>query len=166
MTGSTSIKANSQKQAQADAATSEKPKNAKKPEENASSMGGFLGFIETVGNKLPHPFWLFVIIAGIVAVSSWLGSMAGMSAVDPASGETVYVENLLTAEGLSMMVTDAVENFVTFPPLGVILTVMLGVAVAEQTGMLSAAIRSMVSRKPEDAHLHGGPGGCHWVCCL
>lgn len=109
-------------------------------------MGGFLGFIETVGNKLPHPFWLFVIIAGIVAVSSWIGSMVGMSAVDPASGETVYVKNLLTSEGLSMMVTDAVENFVSFPPLGVILVVMLGVAVAEQTGMLSAAIRAMVAR--------------------
>lgn len=148
MAGSTSVNATSQKPKVAgdESSKAKSKKGGKKVSSDGSSMGGFLGFIETVGNKLPHPFWLFVIIAGIVAVSSWIGSMVGMSAVDPASGETVYVKNLLTSEGLSMMVTDAVENFVSFPPLGVILVVMLGVAVAEQTGMLSAAIRAMVAR--------------------
>lgn len=43
-------------------------------------MSGFLGWIEKVGNKLPDPFWLFVILAGVVAVSSWLASKAGLSA--------------------------------------------------------------------------------------
>lgn len=33
-------------------------------------MSGFLGWIEKIGNKLPDPFWLFVILAGVVAVSS------------------------------------------------------------------------------------------------
>ena len=44
------------------------------------------------------------------------------------------------------MLTDAVENFTSFPPLGVILTVMLGVAVAEHSGLLSALVRSMVAK--------------------
>ncbi|SDL85535.1 aminobenzoyl-glutamate transport protein [Corynebacterium mycetoides] len=69
-----------------------------------------------------------------------------MSATDPGSGESIEVESLLTAENLSRMVTDAVKNFITFPPLGVILAVMLGVAIAEYTGLLSALIRAMVSR--------------------
>lgn len=69
-----------------------------------------------------------------------------MSAEDPSSGETVEVESLLTADNISRMVTDAVENFISFPPLGVILSVMLGVAVAEQTGMLSALVRAMVAK--------------------
>ena len=109
-------------------------------------MTGLLGWIEKIGNKLPDPFWLFVILAGVVAVASWLASMAGLSAVDPSSGEEIHVESLLTGDNLSRMVTDAVDNFIAFPPLGVILATMLGVAVAEQTGLLAAMVRSMVDR--------------------
>ena len=109
-------------------------------------MTGLLGWIEKIGNRLPDPFWLFVILAGVVAVASWLASMAGLSAVDPSSGEEIHVESLLTGENLSRMVTDAVENFIAFPPLGVILATMLGVAVAEQTGLLAAMVRAMVDR--------------------
>lgn len=109
-------------------------------------MTGLLGWIEKIGNRLPDPFWLFVILAGVVAVASWLASMAGLSAVDPSSGEEIHVESLLTGDNLSRMVTDAVDNFIAFPPLGVILATMLGVAVAEQTGLLAAMVRSMVDR--------------------
>ena len=109
-------------------------------------MTGLLGWIEKIGNRLPDPFWLFVILAGVVAVASWLASMAGLSAVDPSSGEEIHVESLLTGDNLSRMVTDAVDNFIAFPPLGVILATMLGVAVAEQTGLLAAMVRAMVDR--------------------
>lgn len=119
-----------------------KDETEQKPQESS----GFLGWIEKIGNKLPDPFWLFVILSGVVAVSSWLASRAGLSAVDPSSGEEIHVENLLTADNLSRMVSDAVENFISFPPLGVILAVMLGVAVAEKAGLLSALVRRMVVR--------------------
>lgn len=131
-------------------------KNATKKKENQTaadsgdkttgSAGGFLGLIEKIGNKLPNPFWLFAILAGIVALSSWLGSTLGMKATQPDSGEIVAVQNLLTTEGIQRMVTEAVDNFTSFPPLGVILTVMLGVAVAEHSGLLSALVRSMVAK--------------------
>ena len=125
------------------AGTNSKKKSGGKAGESA---GGFLGLIEKIGNKLPNPFWLFVILAGLVAITSWIGSTIGMSATQPDSGETVEVENLLTADGIQRMVADAVENFTSFPPLGVILTVMLGVAVAEHSGLLSALVRSMVAK--------------------
>lgn len=112
----------------------------------SSGTGGFLGTVERLGNMLPDPFWLFVILAGFTAVASWIGSMLGMSAIDPQSGETIEVTNLLSKEGLSQMVTEAVTNFTSFPPLGVIIAVMLGVAVAEQSGMLAALVRAMVSK--------------------
>lgn len=111
-----------------------------------SGSGGFLNWVEKLGNKLPDPFWLFVILAGVVAISSWIGSTIGMSATDPASGDPVKVDNLLTHDNISKMVTETVTNFTSFPPLGVIITVMLGVAVAEQSGFLSAVVRAMVSR--------------------
>ncbi|WP_273412224.1 AbgT family transporter [Corynebacterium appendicis] len=117
-----------------------------KRKESRDESAGFLGWIEKIGNKLPDPFWLFAILSGVVAVSSWLASRAGLSAVDPSSGEEIHVENLLTGENLSRMVSDAVENFISFPPLGVILAVMLGVAIAEKAGLLSALVRRMVVR--------------------
>ena len=107
---------------------------------------GFLAGLERAGNALPNPFWLFVILAGVVIVSSWLGSKAGMSAKDPASGEVIEVQNLLTSEYLQKMITDAVDNFVTFAPVGLILVCMLGVAVAEYSGFIGAAIRAAVSK--------------------
>ncbi|WP_410745963.1 AbgT family transporter [Corynebacterium urealyticum] len=116
-------------------------------EEHApEKVGGFLGWVERVGNKLPEPFWLFVIIGGLVLVSSWLGSLAGLSAKDPESGETVVVKNLLSAEGLSSIVSNAVENYTSFPPLGLIITVMLGVAIAEHSGLIASTVRAVVSK--------------------
>ncbi|HIW95012.1 MAG TPA: AbgT family transporter [Candidatus Corynebacterium gallistercoris] len=107
---------------------------------------GFLGTVEKIGNKLPDPFWLFVILGGLVLVTSWIGSSIGMSATDPQSGEEVTITNLLTRDGISSIISDAVTNYVEFPPLGVIIIVMLGVAVAEHAGLISAVIRTIVSK--------------------
>lgn len=124
-----------------------KSKTAKKAgQNNQENSSGFLGFVEKLGNKLPDPFWLFVIIGGLVAVTSWIGTLFDMQATDPATGDPILVKSLLSTEGISMMVGDAVENFVTFPALGLIIVVMLGVAVAEQTGLISAVIRAMVAK--------------------
>ncbi|QCB27922.1 AbgT family transporter [Corynebacterium endometrii] len=122
------------------------PQDSSDDSQTKQGTGGFLGAIEKVGNKLPDPFWLFVILAGVVAISSWIGSKIGLEAVNPESGEPVYVESLLNKEGISRMVSEAITNFTSFPPLGVILAVMLGVAVAEKSGLLSALVRAMVSK--------------------
>ena len=122
------------------------PQDSSDDSQTKQGTGGFLGAIEKAGNKLPDPFWLFVILAGVVAISSWIGSKIGLEAVNPESGEPVYVESLLNKEGISRMVSEAITNFTSFPPLGVILAVMLGVAVAEKSGLLSALVRAMVSK--------------------
>ena len=106
----------------------------------------FLNGVEWVGNKLPHPFWLFVILAGLVAVQSAILATAGVTAQNPATGNVETVHNLLTSEGLQAMVGDAVENFASFPPLGVVITVLLGVAVAERSGLINTAVKLVVSR--------------------
>lgn len=107
---------------------------------------GFLATLERVGNALPNPFWLFVILSGVVIVSSWIGSALGMQAEDPSSGEMVKVENLATGEYLQKMVSDAVTNFTDFAPVGLILVCMLGVAIAEYSGLIGTAIRASISR--------------------
>ena len=118
----------------------------KKPKSGEGPLLRVLNWIEWVGNKLPDPFWLFFILAGIVLLLSWVLSAVGLSAVNPATDETIQVTNLLAPEGLRQIVSDAVVNFVEFPPLGLVVVILLGVAVAEESGMLSAALRGSVSR--------------------
>ncbi|ANW21407.1 AbgT family transporter [Streptomyces clavuligerus] len=110
----------------------------------------FRGFaaIEKVGNKLPHPFWLFWILAGVVAVLSAVLAWAGVSAEHPGTHKTITVESLLSKDGLTMAVEGAVDNFAAFPPLATILTVMFGIVVAEKSGLFSALLRRMVARVP------------------
>ncbi|MDW6060843.1 AbgT family transporter [Streptomyces sp. FXJ1.4098] len=110
----------------------------------------FRGFaaIEKVGNKLPNPFWLFWILAGVVAVLSAVLAAAGVSAAHPGTHETIKVQSLLSKAGVTTMVEGAVDNFATFPPLGTILIVGFGIAVAEASGLFTALLRRMVARVP------------------
>jgi aminobenzoyl-glutamate transport protein len=109
----------------------------------------FLQFIERVGNKLPHPFWLFVIMAALVVALSAVLNALGAYAISPADGERIEVRSLLTAEGVRMMIGDAITNFAEFPPMALIVVVMLGVAVAERSGLLNALLRGSVTRVPD-----------------
>ncbi|WP_209906186.1 AbgT family transporter [Paeniglutamicibacter psychrophenolicus] len=108
----------------------------------------FMDVVERVGNKLPHPFWLFVGLSVVLVLVSALLSALNVSAVSPATGETIVVRNLLSAEGLDLMMGDLIKNFITFPPLGLILVVMLGVSIADKGGLLTALMRSMLARVP------------------
>lgn len=111
--------------------------------------GRMLRGIERVGNRLPHPFYLFLILAGIVAVASAIAAGLGATTLDPLTDEVVPVRNLLAPEGLVYALTSAIDNFVAFPPLGLIITVMLGIGVAERLGLLSSFMRGAVLAAPK-----------------
>jgi aminobenzoyl-glutamate transport protein len=102
--------------------------------------------IERIGNKLPHPFWLFWILALFVIGLSTVFAWSGVSAVHPGTGQSVEVRSLLSADGIALMVGGAVENYATFPPLATILIVMLGIAVSERSELITTLLRGMVSR--------------------
>lgn len=78
------------------------------------------------------------------AVLSWLGAHA----ISPADGERVEVRSLLSPEGIGVMFADAIDDYVNFTPLGLIVVMMLGVMVAEQSGLLAAMLRGSVTRVP------------------
>lgn len=107
-----------------------------------------MGVIERAGNALPHPFWLFWILSGILAVVSAVLAAADVSVVSPADDKTVAVQNLLSGDGLAMAVSTMIENFATFPPMATIVVVIMGVAVAERSGFLAALMKVGVSRVP------------------
>ncbi|MDT8438079.1 MAG: AbgT family transporter [Wenzhouxiangellaceae bacterium] len=119
----------------------------------------FLDAVEWLGNLLPHPVTLFAILAiGMVFVSGFFGWI-GLEVADPrpegmsgrADDGMIRAVSLLDADGLRRIVTNLVSNFTGFAPLGVVLVAMLGVGVAEKSGLISAAVRGIVLNAPRHA---------------
>lgn len=109
----------------------------------------FLNVIERAGNKLPDPITLFVIMSAIILIASYLLSLIGVSATNPSSGETIEVVNLLNREGIIQILTNMVSNFTSFPPFGLVLVIMLGVGLAETTGLIQTVMKRTVLSAPK-----------------
>ena len=107
-----------------------------------------LNVVEKVGNKLPHPFWLFWILAAILAVVSAFLALGEVGVNDPETGEWTPVRSLFSGAGLAMAVETALDAYESFPPLITIMVVIMGVALAEKTGMLSTAMKISIARVP------------------
>lgn len=105
-----------------------------------------LNHIEVVGNRLPHPTLLFIILAGLVLLISALASMAGLSVIHPQTNESITVVNLLSAEGIQRILTSTVQNFTSFAPVGTVLVAMLGLGVAERSGLIGLLLQRSVSK--------------------
>jgi len=109
---------------------------------------GFLGTIERVGNALPHPFILFLIItAGLLVLSAILAAF-GVSATNPTTGEVVVVNSLLNKDGLTWFMTKMISNFSSFAALGVVLVMQMAIGVAEGSGLLTTAMRRAILGVP------------------
>lgn len=117
--------------------------------QQTSGSKGFLAWVERVGNKLPHPFWMFVWIIGIVIVVSFITSLLGVQATDPGTGELIEAENLLSGNGLRRFVQEMVTNFAHFAPLGLVLVMLMGVSVAEKSGLLAVVMRNLAFSVPK-----------------
>lgn len=114
-------------------------------------MQKFLDFIERAGNRLPHPATIFVIFSAMVVILSEIATRYGINATFTTSGQaekTVAAVSLLSAAGIRHMFSSAVTNFTGFAPLGTVLVAMLGVGVAEATGLIRATLRLLVLKTP------------------
>ncbi len=129
---------------------------AAQPPAPRGAMARFLAVVEWLGNLLPHPVTLFALFTAGVAVLSAIGAGLEWSVVDPrpegASGRApdgrIAVRSLLDADGLRWITTSLVSNFVGFVPLGTVLVALLGVGVAERSGLLAAGMRALVLAAP------------------
>ncbi len=108
----------------------------------------FLHIVEKVGNALPHPATLFAIFAGLALVLSWVASQFDLEVIHPGTGELIRPVNLLSVHGLHKIITEMVTNFTSFAPLGVVLVAMLGIGIAEGSGLIGTALRLMVLSSP------------------
>lgn len=120
------------------------------PRRNAFTR--FLDGVEWLGNLLPHPVTLFAVLAVAMVLLSGLFAWAGVAVPDPrpegAAGRAedgmIRAVSLMDADGIRRIFTGLVGNFTGFAPLGVVLVAMLGIGVAEKSGILSAVVRGIV----------------------
>lgn len=108
----------------------------------------FLGAIERVGNKLPHPGALFAIFAVGIIFLSGITSLFSISAIHPGTGQIIEPVNLLSQKGLHMIMTNMVTNFTSFAPLGTVLVALLGIGITEASGLMSTGLRLLVISAP------------------
>lgn len=107
-----------------------------------------LSGIERVGNALPHPATLFAGLALLVVLLSGLFKLLNISATHPSTGAIIEPINLLSLHGLHRILTEMVTNFTDFAPLGTVLVAMLGLGIAERSGLIGAALRLVVLSAP------------------
>lgn len=108
----------------------------------------FLDMIERVGNRLPDPFVLFIGLAVIMIIISWIFNSFGASVVHPGNGETMPIKSLISTEGLQFILTSMIDNFTGFAPLGLVLVMMLGIGLTEKVGLLDYAVRKTILKSP------------------
>jgi aminobenzoyl-glutamate transport protein len=104
-----------------------------------------LDAVERVGNKLPDPAVLFLVLLLLVWALSWMLSGVGFEILDPRTGKPLVVKNLLAGAAQAQFYADMVKTFVNFHPLGVVLVAMLGIGVADHTGFINAGLRGLLS---------------------
>lgn len=117
----------------------------------------FLNVIEWLGNLLPNPVVLFLIFIGILLLTSAVGAYFDWAVVDPrpegakgrAADGMIRAVNLLNGDGVVKMLENLVSNFTSFAPLGSALIALLGVGVAERSGLISAAMRALILNAPK-----------------
>ncbi len=113
-----------------------------------TALERFLDAVEWAGNRLPEPATLFVILCAAVVLLSSAVASTGWSVRHPSTGAEVQVVSLLNGDGLRRMLTSAVSNFTGFAPLGMVLVTLLGVGVAEGSGLLGAGLRAVALAAP------------------
>lgn len=119
--------------------------------EKETKSKGFLGVVEKVGNKLPNPATLFIYLSIITMLLSFILSNMNVSVVyDAIDGDTneivqksAPVINLLSRESIREFTNNIITNFTNFFPLRTVFTIILGVGVAEGTGLLDTLLKKI-----------------------
>lgn len=113
-----------------------------------SAIDVFLNVVERAGNLLPHPATLFFLLTVLVVLLSALAAQFDIGVAHPKTGELVSPVNLFSAEGLQRIMGGLVTNFTSFAPLGTVLVALIGIGVAEHSGLIGACLRIVVLNAP------------------
>ncbi|RDV26042.1 AbgT family transporter [Alteromonas aestuariivivens] len=112
---------------------------------SVSLVQRILNRVEVWGNKLPDPAVLFLYLLAAVGLLSWLLSGIDFNVADPRTGNPLTINNQLSGDALTRLMSSMVTNFSHFHPVGVVLVAMLGIGVAEYSGFINAGLRSLLA---------------------
>lgn len=113
-----------------------------------TAVDRFLAIVERAGNLLPHPATLFFLLTVLVVIASAIAAQFDLSVAHPKTGEPVMPVNLLSVDGLQRIMGGLVTNFTGFAPLGTVLVALIGIGVAEHSGLIGACLRIVVLNAP------------------
>ncbi len=113
-----------------------------------SGMGGVLGWVERLGNRLPDQITIFVSLAVLTLVASAIAAASGVKVAHPISGKDITAFSLLSRDGMQWVLSNVVANFTGFAPLGTVLVAMIGIGVAERSGLFAALLKLLVTSVP------------------
>lgn len=112
--------------------------------------------IEKIGHKIPDPTIIFMILFGVTMIlTAILGGKEFSTLAQDGGTVTYQIKNMFTAENMRWIIDNALlKNWLAYGGgvLGTILIVMLGVGLAEESGLLSALIKK-VGLKVSDKYL-------------
>lgn len=111
---------------------------------------GFLKKLEVIGNKLPNPAILFLLLFILLGIISAVLSSLNVTSVHPMTQKVMQVKSLFSKEGLQWILTSMVANYLAFPPLGMIMVLTLGIGLLEKCGLLTTVINSTVNAIPKN----------------
>jgi aminobenzoyl-glutamate transport protein len=104
-----------------------------------------LDAIERIGNRLPDPAILFLILLVAVWIISAVLAPVAFADIDPRTKQPIQIQNQLTGINLATFLSRMVTTFTSFHPLGVVLVSLLGVGVAEHTGFINAGLKALLN---------------------
>jgi aminobenzoyl-glutamate transport protein len=121
-----------------------------------TAMQRFLDGVEKVGNMVPHPVVIFLILIAIVIVLSALlgavGTGVTFQRINPETHAietaTTSIRSLLSVDGIRFMYASLIPNFMSFTAVGLMIGAMIGAGVAEESGLVGALIRKLVLVSP------------------
>jgi aminobenzoyl-glutamate transport protein len=132
------------------------------PSPQSPRQRGFLGFVERAGNLLPEPAMIFVWLILFLMLLSTVGAALGWSASVNYSGDkapdfatleggvlTYGAQSLFNEANIGKLLTEMPKTLTGFAPLGLVLVMVFGAAVAERAGLFSALIRASLRNAPK-----------------
>ena len=105
--------------------------------------------LETLGNALPNPAILFLMLLILLAVISYIMQLFDLTALDPKTQDVIHIKSLISAEGLDWLLSNLIKNYINFPPLGMIIVLTFGLGVVSETGFLETLIHHSIQHIPK-----------------
>ncbi len=110
-----------------------------------SRLNAVLSAVERIGNRLPDPAVLFAVLMLVVWIVSWWLSSYKWDVIDPSTQKPLVLNNLLDGQSFGDFMSRLWRVFIEFPPLGTVIVAMIGIGVADASGLINAGLRALLA---------------------